>query len=164
MNLRCISLVLMLVTVGCSRVSVHIEDQDESRKFTVPFSLVKAAFKLSTDGDLEIDDLGGISEEIDLKTLALAFREHGEAIKIEASEGSSFYRAGMVGKSFRISLEEPEDQRKVMINLPMKVMEAIADSKDNKIDPDVLIKSLKGFKGTLIKVEEPGETIRIVMK
>ncbi len=164
MKTRLLLLCLVLFATACARVSVRIHEGDEKRSITVPFALVKAAFRLSDEGELEIDDLGGINEEFNLLELAKAFKEDGDKIKIEMTQGETHFLAAKQGNSFRITMEEPEEDRRVTLNLPMSLIETLAESEDQTVHANTLLKCLKRHKGVLVEVSEPGELIQIVMK
>ncbi len=74
---------MIILLPACHWVSIRIDDGQEHMRFCLPFSALKAALTLSGEGDLSIEDLGGIDAEIDLPTLAAALKENVDAIKIE---------------------------------------------------------------------------------
>ena len=150
--------------IGCKTVSIRVTSEDENIRLVVPFSLVKAAIRWSGEDVIEIDDLGGVDQEINLRALAQALREQGDQVKIHVREGDSVMRGEKVGDVFRITVDQPEEDTRVTINFPLSFMERIAESDQGVYRTADLFHALKSYSGVLIDVQSPDETVKIVLR
>ena len=154
---------LCLLSLGCKRVSVQIEGDDPLR-FTVPLFVVFQALKFTDDDVLEIDDLGGVDEEIPLKAIAEAIRNGGDQMKLDYREGGSHITAEKIDHVFHIQMEDAESEERVQLRLPENLMTAIATAEDGQLNQRKIKRALKKFSGVLLEVESPHERIRIILR
>jgi hypothetical protein len=152
---------LVVLMAGCKTVSVRVKSEDENIKLVVPFFLVKTAVSFSDDQVLEIDDLGGVDQDIDLAALAMAIREDGDKVKFEINEGENTIYGRKVGRVFRVNMNSPDED--VELNLPLALMDRIADAqeKNKPIRTNDLVRALRKYRGVLVSVRSPDETVEI---
>ena len=151
------------VLTGCKTVSVRVTSEDENIRLAVPFALVKQGLKFS-DGQIELDDLGGVDQEIDLRKLAKALSEDGDRIRFEIKQDDQTIIAKKVGNVFRINIDEPESDTRVTVNLPMRLMERIAEVGDKgSLSASAMMNCLKNYSGVLLEVDSPDEQVRIAL-
>ena len=157
-------LFLVLGLIGCKTVSIRVKSEDDNIRLVVPFSLVKAAIRWSGEGVINIDDLGGVDQEIDLRALAIAMREQGDKVMIDVRDGDSVIHGQKVGDVFRITIDEPEEDTRVLVNLPFSFIEQIAESENGVYRAADLFKALKSYSGVLIDIRSPDESVKIVLR
>ena len=156
-------LLVCLIPQACKRVSLQI-DGDEPTRITLPLFVVFQAMRFS-DGDvLEIDDLGGVDEDIPLKAIAQAIRDGGDQIKVAYRDGDTQIKGEKLGNVFHIEMDNPGDEERLRLNLPEDLMLALLDSQEGQINQSRVKRALKRFSGVLLEVESPDERIRIVLR
>ncbi len=158
-------LILGLTMLGCKTVSIHVSGEGEDVHFYAPFSMIKTALSFSDDEVLELDDLAGVDQEIDLRALARALREDGDKMMIHIEEGDQVIHGEMKGDVFHIAIDDPEEESKVQLNLPMDLVARIADSRDGEaLRTSDFLKSLRHYSGVLIQVDSPYEKVKIALR
>jgi len=158
-------LAAMVVTTGCKRLSVRVEDEDGVRVIPVPFGVLRMALRYS-DEDIAFDlgELSGSETEIDLKAIAVALRDAGDRVKIDGrTEDGMTFSAAVRGKSFRVDMNNPEDEERIQMNLPLSVMTMLADTEE-PIPAERFLRCFRGWRGVLVEVEGPYESIRIAVR
>lgn len=162
-NLILLAIASLMMFTGCKRVSVKVQSDDENIRMVMPFFVLKQALNFSNDAVLEIDDLGGVDQEIDLRAIAKALHEDGDKVRLSINQDGAQIEGRKVGNAFRISVHEHEER--VTLNLPMTLMAQIATMKDNEsIDGRDLAKALANFSGELIHVDGPDEKVSISIR
>lgn len=162
---RILSLCLLIFfTVSCRRMVIHVEEGGERHVVPVPFLVLKQAIRLSDADTLEIEDLGGIDQSIDLRAIAKAIESGGERTKIQVRQGETTMFGRVDGSLFRIHIDSPEEHTKVDINLPLEIFEIVAEQKGETLQTEKLLRCFKGYRGTLIEVKEPDTNVKIVLK
>lgn len=162
---RMMILLMVLMTVACARVTLRYEEDGERRQITLPFAAVEAAFRFSEDGALEIDDLGGISEEIDLVALAKALRTEGaDQIKLEMRHEDGLMKAGVHRGAFRIQVFEDDSDHQVTLNLPLAMLDVLAEAEQKPASTHKLLRALKKHKGLLMEVREDDFLTQVIIK
>jgi translation initiation factor IF-1 len=155
----------MVVTSGCKRLSVRIEDEDGVRVIPVPFSLLGMALRYSDDDvSFDLNELSGSETQIDLRAMALALRDAGDKIAIDGrTEDGMTFSARIKGKSFCVDMDNPEEEEHIIMNLPLDVITQLADA-DGQVPAERLLRSFKGWRGVLVEVVGPYESIRIAVR
>jgi len=161
-------LLLVVPVVGCARVTLRYEEDGERRHITLPFSALEAALRFSDEGRLEIEDLAGISEEIDLVALAQAFRtEEGRKSRVEMQSDGMQLQASVVGKAFRVDMREDDGDQHVTLNLPLMVLDVLADADAagaETLSTQKILRAFKKQKGVLLSVVDEDSRIEVVIK
>ena len=157
---------LCFLCLGCRMVYVHIDQEGEkARRIMVPFSLLKTAIRFTDANTIEFDDLGGFSETIDLEMLAKALKEDGDRVSFQVETEDTVINAQKVGKIFQIRMDDSYEESKVTLNLPLALMDALAEgSESGVLQSKNIMRSFRGFSGTLIEVDSPDEKIKVVLK
>lgn len=162
-NFILLGLGLMMAVTGCKNVSIHVKNQDEDVHLAVPIFVLKQALKFSDDAVLEIDDLGGVDQEIDLGAIAKALRQDGQSVRFSMTRDGRTIDGRKIGNVFCVKIVGEEE--KVTLNLPMALMEKLADLQDGEaVDSSALVASLAKFSGELMHVESPDETVSISIR
>ena len=164
MGKRVLVLAIALLCIGCKTVTVRVkEDGEKLRKITVPFSLVKSAIRFTDANQLEIDDLGGFDSTIDLTELAMAIRESGpNQVKLHIEQEDLVIDAYKKGDVFRVDMNNEWEESTVVLNLPLKLLEKIADAKDSgTVETRDLMKAFRRYRGVFVEVKSPDEEVSI---
>lgn len=157
-------LALCLVTSACKRVQIHQMDGDDHFRMTVPMFVIFQALRYTDEDVLEIDDLGGIDEEIPLYALAEAIRDGNDKIKVEMRQGDTHVLGEKRGNVFHISMNNPDEEAKLNMNLPVSLLDALMESNEGEVDARLVKRALKRYSGVLLEVESPDEVLRIIIK
>jgi len=155
----------LVATTSCRRLSVRVEDDEGVRVIPVPFSILRMAMRYSGEEiAFDLGELSGTETEIDLKALALALRDADDRMRIEGTDGDGMhFLARVEGKTFCVDMDNTYDEERITLNLPLAFMDLIA-STEEPIPAQRLLKGFKGWRGTLVAVEGPYESIRIKVK
>ena len=162
-NLLLVAMAGLVMFTGCKRVSIRVKSDDENIRMVMPFFVLKQALNFTDDAILEIDDLGGVDQDIDLRAIAKALHQDGDSVRIAINQDGARIEGRKVGNAFRISVDE--DDERVTLNLPMKLMTRIATMQDHEsMNGNDLVKALSDFSGELIHVDGPEETVSISIR
>lgn len=154
-----------LLMVGCKTVTVHVDDGVDSFKMKVPFAMVQRAISFSDEDVLEIDDLAGVNQEIDFKALAQALRDNGDGMKVHFQDGDSVIHGEVQGQVFNLSIDNPEEEQMVRVNLPMTLISKMADAESgDTLRSSDFLKALRNYSGVLVQVESPEENVKISLR
>lgn len=160
-------LIPVLLLTGCKRLSIRIEDDEGARTIPVPFTLLRAALTFSGgQAELDLSDMIDTGDTIDLKMFAKALKENADKVRVEGRtpDGLSYSVRADRG-TFRLLMDNPEEEQKMQVNLPMKMMDLIAEAEDGRvIEPKDIMRSFRGWRGVLVEVEDPYEKVRIAVK
>lgn len=153
-----------LICVGCKTVTVRVaEDGEPMRKITVPFTFVKSAIRFTDTDQIEIDDLGGFDSTIDLAELATAIRDAGpNQLKIHIEQEDTVIDGYKAGNVFRVQMNNSWEENTVTLNLPLALMDKIADGKERgHLDSRDLLKAFRRYKGVFVEMKSPYEEYSI---
>jgi len=156
-------LLTCLVPQACKRVSLQI-DGDEPARITLPMFVIFQAMRFTDDDVLEIDDLGGVEEEIPMKAIAQAIRDGGDQIKVSFRQGNTRILGEKRGGVFHIEMDSPEDEERLRMNIPEDLMLALLESQEGHVNQRRVKRALKRYSGVLLEVESPYERVRIVLR
>ena len=161
---RVFLLAAVVSLTGCKFLSVSVDSEDEHVRVVVPWAVAKAAFRFS-EGRIELDDLGGVDRDIDLKAIARALREDGDRVKLHIRDGNAEIRGEKRGDVFQICIDDPDEETRVRINMPMDVMAMVAEAGDQgHISSGRFMSGFRNYRGVLVEVESPDERVRIALK
>lgn len=154
---------LCFLPQACKRVQIRV-DGDDPVRVTVPLFLVFEALRFTDEDVLEIDDLAGIDEEIPLYALAKAIRDGNDQIKVQYRQGDTRISGEKRGRVFHVEMDNPEEEERLLLNLPVALMDALLESQEGEINPKKVKRALKRFSGTLLEVQSEDERLRIVIR
>ncbi len=156
-------LALAAVLTGCKMVSIHVDDGEDRVRLAVPFWLFQKAVTLSDEGHFRIDDLGGVNQDIDLRQVAKALHEQGDLFKLEYREGDTLVRGAKHGDVFRLNIDEGSGE-KVTLNLPMGLIQTIAEDPDGVVDTRDVLRAFRRYRGSLVEIRDGSEYVRIMLR
>lgn len=161
-----ITLILLacLIPSACKRVSLQIEG-DEPARITLPMFVIFQALRFTDEDVLEIDDLGGVDEDIPMRAIAQAIRNGGDQIKVDFRQGDTRIIGEKRGGVFHIQMDNPEEEERLRLNLPENLMLALLESQEEgQINQRRIKRALKRYSGVLLEAESPYERVRIVLR
>jgi hypothetical protein len=168
---------LLLSSLACRNITIETGSGDDYYRISAPMALLRAAISFSGEEQtLVIDDLGGVDLDLDLRELAAGLRQHAvssatktkAATWIELDSGDQTMLAR--GFSDRLELQisesygDEDDEQKVRLCLPWALIDACLDQPDGKISADDVYRSLRGYRGVLLEVDDPYDPVRISIR
>lgn len=154
--------VVLLTIVGCHRVVIHVDSEDEHIRLSVPYSLVESAIHYNAE-ELVIDDLSGVDAQVNLRQLIQAIRDSEGAARIDITEGSQTMAVFMQGNAIRLEMDDPDSEEQVRLFLPIEVLDRIDLDSETQSASD-LAKAFRKYRGPLIELDSPYERIRIELR
>lgn len=157
--------ILALTTLSCSRLILKTTDEEGSRHITLPFSVLKTALHFSDAGEFEIEDLGGVDEQFDLRAIAAALRQPGaEQMSFSMTSEDSELQARVVGRSLDIESRSKTDDASVTVHLPIAVLDLFAKAGDRPVAANDVLDAIKRQKGVLLDIVDEDGRSQIIIR
>ncbi|MCB1045289.1 MAG: hypothetical protein KDC35_20275 [Acidobacteria bacterium] len=161
MKWLCVVLSAVLV-VGCHRVVIHVDSDGEHLRLSAPYALVSSAIRLNAD-ELVIDDLGGVDATVNLRELVTSLKASDGEASIEIADGDQSIVVHAGTELLRLEITDADTRERVNLYLPMEAIERV-NWDENTLSAHDLSRALKGYRGTLLEVNSPGEHVRIELR